>query len=341
MANDSVDIIEDTLRRHKNLLNILLTDQTKKSNKEKGGKKNKKKNYNIIWATNSYPGHKSTDQIQIDDITGPNTHLIQPRIAKSKEEQKSRTRDKAEVFTPKEIVQEMNQQIDWTSENWPATEGNWQNYVSELKLEITCGEAPFIVGRYNAVNGRKVLKLEERIGFLDRKLQIVNKFTKTKDDWLKWTIKAFQASYGYEWQGDNLLLARENLLYTFIDFWNEKFPSDKINLERQVSDKKMKILTQIAEIISWNIFQMDGLKYVIPMTCKYDPEYNEIPPMLTLLEWKETKNESKDKSEKPKTKENCRGCRYNNPYDHNGTKVKVKDWNTGESYYFTKILKGH
>ena len=232
MHNPQVDILENTLRRHDDLLAILLTDQTHSS---------KSKTHNILWATDSYQDHKPTDEIHLDDITGSNTRLIQPRIAKSKEEQKSRTRDKAEVFTPTNIVDDMNKQIDWSTGHWPTNENNWQYYVKELRLEITCGEAPFIVNRYNAANGKKVRKLDDRVGFLDRKLQTVSKYCKDKKSWIEWATIALQYSYGYEWQGDNLLLARENLLYTFIDYWNDQFPSDKINLDRQVSTEKLEI----------------------------------------------------------------------------------------------------
>ena len=249
---ETVDVLENTIRRHRNLLEVLLVDRTRTTNN---------KIHNILWATDSYAGHNPKDEIDIGDITGANTRLIQPRIAKSKEEQKSRTKDKAEVFTPKDIVYEMNQQVDWAGENWPANQKNWKNYVAENKLEITCGEAPFIVGRYNAVNGKKILALGERVGFLDRKLQTVTKYAESKAEWLEWAIRAFKASYGYEWQGDNLLLARGNLLYTFIDYWNDKFPNDKINLGRQVSSDKMEILLEVANIVSWNIFQMEVKRY--------------------------------------------------------------------------------
>ena len=101
MPEALVDVIENTLRRHDDLLEILLMDRTKTT---------KAKTHNILWATDSYSGHKPKDEISVLDITGPNTFLIQPRISKSKEEQKIRTKEKAEVFTPKRIVQEMNQQ---------------------------------------------------------------------------------------------------------------------------------------------------------------------------------------------------------------------------------------
>ena len=321
MMQQPVDIIENSIRRHNGLLDILLLDRTRTT---------ASKSHNILWATDSYKGHKPKEEIQVKDITGKNTRLIQPRIAKSKEEQKSRTQDRGEVFTPTSIVENMNRQIDKSSPNWPAKKDNWQEYIKELRLEITCGEAPFIVNRYNAANGRKILNVKERMGFLDRKLQIVSENCSDKESWLEWVTVAFQCSYGYEWQGDNLLLARENLLYTFIDYWNDKFPSDKINLDRQVSAEKLKILEKIATIISWNIFQMDGLKYVIPMSCKSEITTPNIPPMLALL------GEKPDKKAK---KQQCPGCAKNVPHLHNGKYVKIMDWQKHKTLKFIDLLK--
>ena len=306
MTKPQVDILENTIRRHRDLLEILLIDRTRTM---------AKKMHNIFWATDSYHGHNPKDEIQIEDITGRNTYLIQPRIAKSKEEQKARTRDKAEVFTPREIVDEMNKQVDWACGHWPVTTENWREYVLEKRLEITCGEAPFIVGRYNAANGKKVLKLSERVGFLDRKLQTISKYAKDKKEWLEWVFEAFKASYGYEWQGDNLLLARENLLYTFIDYWNDKFSSNRINLEHEVAAEKMKILIEIAGIISWNIFQMDGINNIIPMSgIKKEEKSDEIPPMLLLL----GKKKPKPKNKKPKD-------------------VKIMDWDKNKTVKFKDL----
>jgi hypothetical protein len=306
MVGPQVDILENTIRQHRDLLEILLMDRTQtRSNKV----------HNISWMTDSYFGHKPEDEIKIGDITGENTYVIQPRIAKTKEEQRARTRDKAEVFTPKEIVDEMNKQVDWVCGHWPVTTENWREYVLEKRLEITCGEAPFIVGRYNAANGKKVLKLSERVGFLDRKLQTISKYAKDKKEWLEWVFEAFKASYGYEWQGDNLLLARENLLYTFIDYWNDKFSSDRIDLERKVAVEKMKILIEIAKIISWNIFQMDGINNIIPMSGgKKEEKSDEIPPMLLLL---------REKKPKPKNKK---------PKD-----VKIMNWDKNKTVKFKDL----
>lgn len=312
MPTDSVDILENTIRRHKDLLDILLTDQTKKKS---GNKK-----CNIIWATDSYKGYKPTSEIHPEDITGDYSLRIQPRISKTKAEQQHRTKEKAEVFTPDSIVDEMNKQVDWNGENWPVDSKNWQEYIKELKLEITCGEAPFIVNRYNAANGRKVRDIKNRVGFLDRKLQVVSRYCNDKANWFFWTKEAFKASYGYEWQGDNLLLARENLLYTFIDYWNDKFPSDKINLERKVSEEKIEILREIATIISWNIFQMDGLKYIIPMSNKTKEVPKEVPPMFALFggEYKEIAKKVEESK---------------------GKSVYIMDWEKDKAIKFSSLIK--
>lgn len=320
MRDTTIDIQENVIRSHGDLLSILLADRTCTT----AGKI-----CNILWSTDSYEGYKPKEEIQIEDITGRNEHLIQPRIAKPREEQKSRTQDKGEVFTPTDIVDSMNKQIDNSSPNWPAMKDNWKEYVKELRLEITCGEAPFIVNRYNAANGVKVKKVGERVGFLDRKLRIVSENCNDKKTWLEWAIKAFKASYGYEWQGDNLLLARENLFYTFIDYWNDKFPNDKINLERKISDEKLNILREIATIISWNIFQMDGLKFVVPMSCKSETSTEEIPPMLAFL------GEKPDKKAK---KKQCPGCAKNDPFSHNGKYVKIMDWEKNKVIKFVSLL---
>ena len=318
--NSNPDILENTIRAHAELLDILLLDRTRSTVVKK---------HNILWATDSYATHKPNSEIKIEDITGENTYLIQPRIAKTKAEQKARTQDKAEVFTPREIVAEMNQQADWAGSNWPTDKNNWQDYVAELHLEITCGEAPFIVGRYNATSGKKVLKLSDRVGFLDRKLQTVSKYCNDKTEWLTWTKIAYQSSYGYEWQGDNLLLARENLLYTFIDYWNDEFPAELIDLDKPVDDAHIEILKDIAEIISWNIFQMDGIKFVVPMSCKHSIEVDDVPPMLAMLG---------EKSKKTRLRV-CEGCVKNDPFKHNGKYVFIMDWRKDKKLKFVNTLK--
>ena len=272
---------------------------------------------NILWATDSYEqnGKKYAPLASItsDLVTGKNGKLIQPRAVKSKEEQLLRTRDKAEVFTPLSIVKQMNEACDTKR----VTKNNWQEYVSLLKLEITCGEAPFIVSRYDPVSDKQeLLPLAERVGFLDKKLSVVSKYCNTHDEWLKWAKIAFQSSYGYEWQGDSLLIARENLLYTFIDYYKDKFKKNP-SLEHQ---------KEIAEIIVWNIFQMDGLKYVIPLSCK--TETITIKGEVTLFG-----KEDDRIVEKP-----CAGCENKTAKNHNGTYVKIMNWKEDKIIRFVDIV---
>lgn len=324
-AISRIDISENSLRNRGCILDIILTDRTKTT---------KRKQYNIIWATDSYQqrygkeagkAYASKKQILREQITGLNGKLIQPRAAKSKEEQVARTKDKAEVFTPLKIVKQMNMSIDWASKNFPANNETWINYVKELRLEITCGEAPFIASRYNpTAHTGIIIEPKNRVGFLDRKLQAVSEFTNTKLDWLKYAEAALKACYGYEWQGDNLLIARENVLLTLDDFYKD-FCKNKLKLKskQNLTDEQ---LEYFAEIISWNIFQMDGLKYVIPMSCKH--KINIIKGIPTLF------YDVPDVVEKNE----CEGCKFNRIDKHNGKYVKIMDWDKNKAIRFVDLL---
>lgn len=323
---NKIDISENTLRNRGRVLDILLIDRTRHK---------PSRPFNIVWATDSYMKHGKdyapTKQIKREQITGVNGKLIQPRAAKSKEEQKYRTKDKAEVFTPLKIVKEMNIAIDWASKNWPVGQDNWVDYISERRLEITCGEAPFISGRYNpTTNTGVVIAPKNRVGFLDRKLQVVGEFTDSKKEWLKYAELALKATYGYEWQGDNLLIARENILLTIDDFYKD-FCTNKLKLKskQSLTDEQ---LEYFAEIVSWNIWQMDGLKYVIPLSCrqtiKNPDEASKDQLSLLLLN-----------AEKPKKVViECEGCRTNNPLAHTGRYSKIMDWSKGKTIQFVKLL---
>ena len=116
-----------------------------------------------------------------------------------------------------------------------------------------CGEAPFLTTRYDAATGESI-PLAERIGILDRKLRVVNERTRSQNSWRKYARCAYQATYGYEFQGDNLLLARMNLLKTFEEYYEARWSTDPSATE----------LKGIAKIISWNIWQMDGLTGLLP-----------------------------------------------------------------------------
>ena len=132
-------------------------------------------------------------------------------------------------------------------------EGDWMKYIDSKRLEITCGEAPYIVSRYDAATGEQI-KIGNRIGILDRKLRVVNENTDNESDWFKWVLRAYQSVYGYEFQGDNLLIARINLLVTFVDYMQDRWGRVPTDTE----------LRKIANVIVWNLWQMDGMTGTVP-----------------------------------------------------------------------------
>jgi type II restriction enzyme len=69
----------------------------------------------------------------------------------------------------------------------------WHAYVESPRLEITCGEAPFVCSRYDTVTG-EALPVGERIGFLDRKLRVVSEKTRSRREWMRWALAALKAS---------------------------------------------------------------------------------------------------------------------------------------------------
>ena len=305
ISTRKIDILENILRRIGNLLDILLIARTTRKS--------------IIWATDSYYKELGREYLPKKFVlpilvTGKNGMLIQPRAAKSLEEQRRRTKDRAEVFTPINIIGRINKAVD----NKLPNKDNWQAYVKELKLEITCGEAPFIVSRYNPVaHTGKLIPLNKRVGFLDKKLKVVSKYCSKEKDWLSWAKEAFKSSYGYEWQGDNILLARENLLYTLIDYYKAKFKQPLV----------LSVQEEFAEIVSWNIFQMDGLRYVVPLSCHH--ETRVIPGKSTLFE----------KIPAIIEKYECEGCKFNRPDKHNGKYVKIMDWSKNKVVRFVDLIE--
>lgn len=262
---ENIDINEtEVLKQYPEVLEMLLKDHTTQQN--------------IYWATDSYAGrgegYQFKDAIIADSITGDNGMIIRPRSVKSKDEQTKRSKDMAEVFTPSWVCNAQNNLIDdaWFGKQgvfnaespehtWKATTGKiefpegktWKDYVRDTRLEITCGEAPYLVSRYDTVSGMPI-ELAERIGLLDRKLRVVSENTETTGEFLDWCQEAYKNTYGYEWQGDNLLLAREALLFTFLDYYRAKFGEEPL----------LKSIQYIAYIISWNVWQMDGLKFCPP-----------------------------------------------------------------------------
>lgn len=329
-----IDILENELiEKYPDVLGILLRDQTTQKN--------------IFWATDNYKhlgdSYRFNSEILPELITGEKGNVIMPRVHKDKVLQLSRSKEMAEVFTPSWICNAQNNLVD---NSWFGKEGvfnkeillkngtkSWEttkekivfpkgktckDYVRDTRLEISCGEAPYLVSRYDTTTG-EFIKIENRIGILDRKLRVVNENLDSINEWIESVETAYKSTYGFEWQGDSLLLAREALLITFIENFTYKFETEP----------SLETIQNIAQIISWNIWQMDGLKGVIPNSCKDE--------IIEISDFFETKTEIKK----------CKGCETQNIKFHNGIYCNIMDWEekdketgkTGKIIRFIDLLK--
>lgn len=306
----SADISENSMReKMPEILDILLIDRTLTT--EKTIK-------NIIWANENYVNrgreiYGPTAQIKPELVTGRNGQLIMPRVLKTQKLQKERTKSSAEVFTPIWIVKKQNDLVDKEY-----LEDDLETYVKRTWLEITCGEGPYMATRYDTVTGESI-SLNKRVGFVDRKLTRINTKIADKAEWQRLVELAYQASYGFEWNGDSLLLARENLLYTYRDYYVEKWQQEPLYEE----------FKKIAVIISYNVFQMDGiakkqgvpmknsgLYYILPLSEKRGKS-KEVQMSFDFI-FEEVNEEVEDFKIIP------------------GKRVKIMNWETNKMEYFDK-----
>lgn len=292
----TADISENAVREQMpDILEILLIDRTTSTSRRKK---------NIIWANENYiqygeKKYAANSQIKPELITGGMGQVIMPRALKSQEVRKKRTKSQAEVFTPTWIVKKQNDVIDSNYLN-----DDLDTYVKRKWLEIACGEAPYMASRYDMETG-EIISLEDRVGFVDRKLKRINAEVHDKAEWQLMVKNAYQSSYGFEWSGDSLLLARENLLYTYRDYYLAKWREEPI----------YSLFKQIAEIISYNLFQMDGLQYIIPLSSKKEKVIKE---QLALFDDEDTKDEWIVKP---------------------GKRVRIMNWDTKKMEFFDKGVK--
>lgn len=287
-----INITDDIVRLHKvGILDRLLCDKTT--------------GRNILWATDAYTElgarYERNEEIAPELITGASLGVIKTRARKAFEQQTERTRHRAEVFTPLWVVRQMCDALDEAWFGYPdvffkdgaptervrffENKHTWRDYVDSRRMEITCGEGPFLVSRYDAATG-EIIPIVERVGVLDRKLRVVSENAEDEAEWLTWALRAFQASYGYEWAGDNLLIARVNLLASF----GEHFQARWGHAPQPHEEKKL------ANVIAWNLWQMDGLTYTVPYSHApetqisfFDSEYRP-PPLCRTFNWRARKN---------------------------------------------------
>ncbi len=267
-----VGIVRDTPR----LLAILLRDQSLSGHDY---------TENIRWATDDY-GYLHSSPILIEQVSGEHRDLIQPRVYKHESLQTSRSKDRGEVFTPAWICNAQNNLIDerWFgysevfnheteladgTHSWTIRPGrvtfpenkSWKRYVRCRRMEMACGESPYLASRYDTTTGVHI-PIGERIGILDRKFRIINENTPTeptksnKRHWVRKAYQALQSVYGFDWQGDNVFLSRESLLISFCEYYHARWGRLP----------HMGAIVKAAEIISWNIWQMDGTQFTIPDT---------------------------------------------------------------------------
>lgn len=314
-----IDILENELvEKYPQVLDTLLFDHTTRKN--------------IIWATDNYEHlgepYSYHSEILPDLITGDYGSIIMPRVHKDKILQINRSKEMAEVYTPSWICNAQNNLIDnaWFeregvfnseilltngAKSWAVNSNKinfpklktWKDYVKDTRLEITCGEAPYITSRYDSTTG-EFIPVENRIGILDRKLRVISENVETESEWLKASQIAYKNTYAFEWQGDSLLIAREAMLTTFIENFKYKFDKEPL----------LNSIQSIADIISWNVWQMDGLKGVIPDSCKDVIKVSE-----DLFG-----NKSEEIQE-------CNGCKTNSIISHNGIYCMIMDWNEKDS----------
>lgn len=266
----------------------------------------------IIWATGAYANHgvgyAGSDMMTVETVR----HLVSigelvPRCEKDADTQRRRTADKAEVFTPSWLCNDMINGIEecefgagarpFNDESdgprgWKATDGEisfpdgeatggawsgkrfvpakprWYRYIGLRCLEITCGEAPYLTSRYDAVTNEPIPQAE-RIGFLDRKIRVAVENTPAGSAERKKSIdRALSSVYGFEYQGDNLFLARMNILLT----WHEAAygaaggEGDAPAAAGRREDRwdEIDALAEAANTISRNIVQMDGITLTVP-----------------------------------------------------------------------------
>ena len=239
---------------------------------------------NIIFAEDEYEGYGLTDHYTEDIMKELiASKQLNYRVRKSLDHQKSRTKKNAEVFTPSWICEQMIEMCEPPED--------WQEFIQSTWLEITCGECPYLVNLYDSTTGEKV-PIDKRIGVLDRKFRLINKHIVQenfineqayKRKWIDTMYDAMRTTYGYEFQGDNLFIARVNVLRCFVENfyvkWN-KMPPDAT-------------IRKAIDIIQWNLWQMDGLKDTVPFSDTpakiMDWKLNEIIEFRSCKEEKEKK----------------------------------------------------
>ena len=307
------------------VLKVLLLDRTTRKN--------------IVWGTTDF-SHMGADfapdkPVLVKHVVDFYVNIMHRRARSSLALKQQRKRNNGEVFTPAWICNAQNNLIDerWfgrdgvfnsqQGKQWVTTQEpvrfpaqkskSWQKYVDLRRMEITCGEAPYLVSRYDLATG-EAIPIEERIGIVDRKLRIVRENSTTDAEWQKWTLRAFESVYGYELFGSSLLMARLNLMNTFVEHYRLRFSADP--------DKKNQ--KAVALRISWNLWQMDGYSYTVPSAVKRKQDEGQ----RSLFDL-ETFGEEEREQWREERRKSTQGRKY----------CRVKDWRANKSHEYRELVK--
>jgi len=187
---------------------------------------------NIRLCTCDYSEHQFGEE-----ITPELASTFVPRWEKSKAAQRARTKSKAEVFTPTALIAHI---LELTVREC----GEDIYSPNRTFCEPCCGEGAFLLTRRDQDTGAPI-DVPNRVGVLDRKL--LNIDTADEAAWKTIALKCLASVYGYEYQGDSLVLARVNTYLTMTEHaayrgytWSETE------------------LDIIAETIARHIWQVDG-----------------------------------------------------------------------------------
>ena len=140
-------------------------------------------------------------------------------------------------------------------------------------------------------------------------------------------LDALRATYGFEYQGDNLLIARINVLETFVEHLRDRWSSDPTQEE----------IEQAAWIVSWNFWQMNGFTDAVPtnkmgaevestLGTFEEPEPEPIQPSLFDLFDDMFTGETAEETKEEEPRKTVPLC-------------VIYDWQNGEPFEFA-ILKG-
>lgn len=151
---------------------------------------------------------------------------------------------------------------DWETEQdvyAKLPEDRWLEYLKFPVLEACCGEGAYLAFRYDKVTGEPI-PLRDRAGVLDRKLLIAFHYARAHQVLPEQTYNLFADAldrvHGYEYQARPLLIARENMVLTVIDFLRS---AGITATQEQVDDLCRRAVRQLP--------QMDGLTQCIPGSC--------------------------------------------------------------------------